>query len=160
MCGARIYDPLDERIGLRYLWPVPIWMGTQMTPLAAMALSCLMAFPHDAHEHAGIIASDAAGNLICTNQTEGEAFRTRFNIEPPQGYTFVAMFHTHLSVQFSEYFSDADVKLADRYKVPSFLLIAGTRFRVYIPGQTRLVPQSHLPPLLLGAKLSLGDIPQ
>jgi hypothetical protein len=130
-----------------------------MSPLATLALLCLSAFPHDAHEHAGIIASDAAGNLICTNQTEGEAFRTRFNINPPEGYKLVALFHTHLRLEYADYFSDADVKLANAYRVPSYLLIAHDKFRVYVPGETKLVPPSHLPNALAGLKVSLGDLP-
>jgi len=131
-----------------------------MSPLATLVLSCLALFPHDAREHVGIVAADAAGNLICANQSEGDAEHARFSLAPPAGYQLVAMFHTHLSFKYADYFSPADVSLADRYHVPSFILVAGDRFRVYVPGQTKMVPQSHLPPELLGFKVSLGDLPQ
>lgn len=128
-----------------------------MNALAAIALLCLQAAPHDAHEHAGIIARQADGTMVCANQTTGDDDRVRFALTPPPGDTTVAMYHTHLSFPNAEYFSDADTRLADKYQLPSFLLVGGKVAKVYTPGQTKMVPPSHLTGDMVFLRLSLGD---
>jgi hypothetical protein len=127
-----------------------------VTPLAAMALACMLQAPHDAHEHAGIIERAADGTMLCANQTAGDADHVRFSARPTVGYTLVAIYHNHLGVPYNEFFSDADTRVADKLGVPSFLMASGV-MRVYTPGISKLVPPSHLPYSLNGQHLSLGD---
>lgn len=130
-----------------------------MTPLSALVLSCLAMLPHDGYEHGGIVAADAAGNMICTGISHGDESRVEIPMRPPVGYHLVALYHTHVMPENAEYFSPADVMVADRHNVPSYIMFAG-QFRVYTPGVTKMVPPSHLPHWLSGWKLSLGDLPQ
>jgi hypothetical protein len=128
-----------------------------MNAIAAIALSCMLQGPHNGHEHGAIIVQDAAGNLLCTNRTEGTEDRLAINVKPPVGYSLVALVHTHVMPEYSEYFSEQDVIVADRLNVPSYILVDG-RLRGYTPGKTKMIPPSHLSGALQGKHITLGDL--
>jgi hypothetical protein len=112
--------------------------------------------PHDAHEHAGIIEQAADGTYACANRTTGDQDHVRFSATPHAGFALVAIYHNHLGIPYNEFFSDADVRVAEKLGCPSFMMANGV-MRVYTPGVSKVVPPSHLPYALHGMRLSLGD---
>jgi hypothetical protein len=85
-----------------------------------------------------------------------------YSIALPNVCTLAGLYHTHLALTFSEFFSDDDVKTAQRYSVPSFMGLvadgsiylldparAGLQWTRRRTGDDQLVRGSPLPPIKL-----------
>jgi proteasome lid subunit RPN8/RPN11 len=111
-------------------------------------------------EQAGVIFRDPQGGYTYSQpQKSRRTDKFELRVDIPRGYKIVGVYHTHPDTGshdiHADFFTPADVELADRLGVPSYILtLRSGEIRKYVPGSSRIIRDRTLS----AGKISRGEL--
>lgn len=109
--------------------------------IAAAAQAALTGIDHpNGNEQAGVILKGPDGKFYPTAPVSNGQDQFSLRLELQHGWSIAGIYHNHPGDnEGAQYFSPDDIRVANQFKVPSYILFAKDKaIRSYTPGQTQL----------------------